>query len=370
MIVPDSHEKKLNIYSASDDSRLQGERAVAILQAVCKKWQALFPGTWIKLVDRYGVAFYETPGRPMPSIHYSLPLTFYEERFGTLYSQGPLSPTPATRELAMELSGAAAQLEKWGEIEGERRGEKVSRLLAEGLQDETYLLMQLCNLSDPPWTVTAVQIVQPLPFQQMHLLRQFLLAHLWRYDPSFPFLGWRPNGMWALLPETSGDVWATRLSALLREWSALYPAVPIAIYWDQCPAASVLVNRLHHINRLMDFAAHGQVSGLLNQRFDRHFLTYLANISPENLRRLVVDTLGPLLSPEHQDTLRTLYKYLEYHQSVAKVAGSLFVHKNTVIYRIHQAEQILNQNFKDTNSVAEIWIALQAMSLLDMAPSL
>lgn len=34
MIVPDSHEKKLNVYSAYDDSWLQGERAVAILQAV------------------------------------------------------------------------------------------------------------------------------------------------------------------------------------------------------------------------------------------------------------------------------------------------------------------------------------------------
>ena len=264
------------------------------------------------------------------------------------------------------ISGALTHLEKWGETEGERRGEKLSRLLAEGLQDDTYLLMRLCNLSDPPWTLTAVQIVQPLPFQQMHLLRPFLMAHLWRYQSTFPFLGWRPNGMWALLPEKAN--WAVELETLLRKWTALYSSIPMAIYWDRCGRAVDLAKKLHHIDHLMDFAAHAQLSGLLNQRFDRHFVSYLANINPDNLRHLISDTLGPLLSPEYKDTLITLYKYLEYGQSVSQAAQTLFIHKNTVIYRVHQAEQILNQNFKDTNSITEIWIALQALSLLGTSP--
>ncbi|HKT01783.1 MAG TPA: helix-turn-helix domain-containing protein, partial [Rugosimonospora sp.] len=77
--------------------------------------------------------------------------------------------------------------------------------------------------------------------------------------------------------------------------------------------------------------------------------------------------LAPLLDFDAQgggaalvDTLRA---YLEEDASVVRVARRLFVHRNTVRYRLEQIERLTGRSLASTQDRVQFWLALHAVSL-------
>jgi purine catabolism regulator len=84
------------------------------------------------------------------------------------------------------------------------------------------------------------------------------------------------------------------------------------------------------------------------------------------LRDLAEDLLRPLrdFDAEHAGALvRTLRAYLDADGSVARVAGQLIVHPNTVRYRLAQIERLTGQSLASTASRVQLWLALSAVRL-------
>lgn len=93
----------------------------------------------------------------------------------------------------------------------------------------------------------------------------------------------------------------------------------------------------------------------------------LHRIPSEDLRKLYQETLQSMAFPkkeENRDLLHTLYVYLESNCQISETAKKLYVHRNTVIYRIDKCEQILGKDLKDPDTTFQLRFALRLKPLI------
>lgn len=69
---------------------------------------------------------------------------------------------------------------------------------------------------------------------------------------------------------------------------------------------------------------------------------------------------------ESQTLLQTLSVYLETNFQISETAKKLFVHRNTVIYRLEKCEELLGRSLKDGETTLQIRVALRIKTLLDI----
>lgn len=91
--------------------------------------------------------------------------------------------------------------------------------------------------------------------------------------------------------------------------------------------------------------------------------------SLEEGKALVDRVLGPLLDYERgrePDLLNTLVAYLGCQRSWQKTADTLFVHRQTIIYRMRRVAELTGLDLAETSSVAQLWFALQVRAALEL----
>ncbi|WP_458109837.1 PucR family transcriptional regulator [Bacillus zhangzhouensis] len=76
--------------------------------------------------------------------------------------------------------------------------------------------------------------------------------------------------------------------------------------------------------------------------------------------------LHPLYEPSivDQSILHTLSVYLETHCHISETAKRLYVHRNTVIYRLEKCEELLRINLKDPDATLRLRLALRIQMYL------
>ncbi|MDN5853399.1 MAG: helix-turn-helix domain-containing protein, partial [Actinomycetia bacterium] len=79
------------------------------------------------------------------------------------------------------------------------------------------------------------------------------------------------------------------------------------------------------------------------------------------IRELGEATLAPLHDPPDSPLLTTLATYLEVGGSVNETAERLFVHRNTVRYRLGQIESLTGKSLSVTRDRVHLWLALHAI---------
>lgn len=100
----------------------------------------------------------------------------------------------------------------------------------------------------------------------------------------------------------------------------------------------------------------------------KDIMEVLRMVPIDDLKELYIDSLQQLADP-HQDEdhvlLHTLFVYLETHCQISETAKRLYVHRNTVIYRIEKCEKLLGQDLKDPDTTFRLRFALRLKPLLD-----
>ncbi len=296
--------------------------------------------------------------------------------YGYLYTSIPLKEVmdEITQSLySLRLALLLTELSEWAATEAQRRGEKVQKVLMEGVTAENAHLLSLCGLQPHPgYTVVAMELHEPEhKFQRMELLRSFMVANIWRYQGEFPFLAYRPNGILGIFAGVDPPVWTATSHAWMKAWEAYQSRIskkplPIRLYVTTARDEKHITAALRETELVMRYADQLGYEGILSHRVSPAVMQVLANLSDVDLIRLVHSTLGPLLEPEHQHLLETLKVYLTSGQNAAKASQSLFLHRNTLLYRIHQIEQLLGGSLRDLHELTAIWTALQALELLSM----
>lgn len=96
-----------------------------------------------------------------------------------------------------------------------------------------------------------------------------------------------------------------------------------------------------------------------------HFL--LDHLSPEQLGKFYSETIKPLVEYEkkyNSDLLSTLHLYYECGQSLSRTAKKLYIHRNTMLYRLDKIEKILDVDLRKTNESFRTQLALYIMHLI------
>ncbi|TDE44130.1 PucR family transcriptional regulator [Nonomuraea mesophila] len=87
--------------------------------------------------------------------------------------------------------------------------------------------------------------------------------------------------------------------------------------------------------------------------------------SPDTTAALAA-TLDPLLA--RPELLTTLREYLRHGMSARATARALYVHPNTVPYRLRTIEQLLGRSLSDVTGLTDVLIALHHLDM-DSAPA-
>ncbi|WP_226668497.1 PucR family transcriptional regulator [Metabacillus litoralis] len=93
----------------------------------------------------------------------------------------------------------------------------------------------------------------------------------------------------------------------------------------------------------------------------------LQMIPTENLTEFYNNTLKVLAYPKNKDSLsliHTMTVFLDNHCQIADTAKQLFVHRNTVVYRIEKCEEMLGISFKQSEDTLKIRISLLIRDIL------
>ena len=126
--------------------------------------------------------------------------------------------------------------------------------------------------------------------------------------------------------------------------------------WEEARLAALASAKLHALQPT-HFATLG---------FDR-LLILLYRDHPGQLAAFVEDTLGPLLRHDARSAtplLPTLRAFMEHGGRLRETAAEIYVHRNTLAYRLDRAAEILGADLKDPNARLTIAFALRALPLV------
>lgn len=101
----------------------------------------------------------------------------------------------------------------------------------------------------------------------------------------------------------------------------------------------------------------------------RDIMELLRFIPEEDLKNFYLFALqgfSKIFTEEEQSLLETLSVYLETHCQISETAKRLFVHRNTVVYRLEKCEELLGKSLKDSETTLQIRLALRIKSLLNL----
>ncbi|PYZ94742.1 PucR family transcriptional regulator [Salipaludibacillus keqinensis] len=93
----------------------------------------------------------------------------------------------------------------------------------------------------------------------------------------------------------------------------------------------------------------------------------LRTVAPQKLRDFYVSSLKSLAESDRkdeQDLIETLSVYIEKNCQIADTAKELFVHRNTVIYRIRKCEERLNVDLKKAEDIHKLRTALLIRAII------
>ncbi|OWA37305.1 PucR family transcriptional regulator [Saccharibacillus sp. O16] len=93
----------------------------------------------------------------------------------------------------------------------------------------------------------------------------------------------------------------------------------------------------------------------------------LRMIPYDHLRKFYADTMQGFTDEtlkDHHMLLQTLSVYLETHCQLAETAKRLYIHRNTVIYRLEKCEEIIGRSLKDPEETLRLRMAFRIKALL------
>lgn len=120
----------------------------------------------------------------------------------------------------------------------------------------------------------------------------------------------------------------------------------------------------HDAKRIISYQEPNQNTVYFAQNF--YFELFLRqHIQSNDASDYVQHYLAPLLEPKQRDLLETLAAYLENHLNLATTSRVLFIHRNTLLYRITKIEKILGYSLENPHGVLSLQLALHFLKELE-----
>ena len=83
----------------------------------------------------------------------------------------------------------------------------------------------------------------------------------------------------------------------------------------------------------------------------------------EELRQIASQVLKELMLPDYEELLKTLEEYVRAGFQAKAAAGNLYIHENTMHYRLKKIGDILQMDLKDYQDLFKINLALEILNV-------
>ena len=242
-----------------------------------------------------------------------------------------------------------------------------------------------------PLTVQATEVYLEHLFRELWLKEygtdEYLhVGHAWSGEtqpdePEIPFLLFHKQGVWVLIWGVRKEM-ATRNSemqdkGILHGFQKLREVMEQANHLSLSIGIGRRVASLHEISgsyrQAIAALRHASHSG--HRMFDppNHVVQYQAQNLPDllllipqtDLQDFCDRTMGPLLHTKNKERkmlLTTLRTYLEFNGNLTDTAKHLYLHRNSVAYRLQRCSDLLNCDLRDPETTLNLRIALLIMS--------
>jgi purine catabolism regulator len=140
---------------------------------------------------------------------------------------------------------------------------------------------------------------------------------------------------------------------------------------DAAIGLSAAVNEVQRVQaaaREARWALQGAMTGGTRVSRYGHDEASLWMLPLERSEALVEQVLGPLRDYDqaHQSELvRTLAVLLRNNRSPTATAAELFIHRQTLVYRLRRIEQLTSRSLSSTEDMVELWLALRAVEVVE-----
>ncbi|EEL56247.1 PucR family transcriptional regulator [Bacillus cereus] len=182
------------------------------------------------------------------------------------------------------------------------------------------------------------------------------------------------DDMYVLLVNCDG-IWRQtekeRMISLLKNIQVkIYTYFQKSISFGIANSSEQLLHISHSFKEATDAFYYGEMSGskeFIEIYQAKEISAILRMIPQEQLKKFYESTLHSLANENEKDhavLLHTLSVYLETHCAISETAKRLFLHRNTVIYRLEKCEEILGRNIKDPNETLQLRIAFRIKPLI------
>ena len=97
-------------------------------------------------------------------------------------------------------------------------------------------------------------------------------------------------------------------------------------------------------------------------------LGILMTSDPTVLQSFYLKTLGSITNYDNKngtDYIKTLQSYITHNKNTAKISKELFIHRNTVNYRLKKIEELFALDFNDLHTITNFQIAFHILSLFE-----
>ena len=343
----------------------RGKRLLEDLRAIVREWDDQVACHAV-ILDAWRVPLPGQKSRPGPGLRYQSLIERLGERLGVVVSDCDLEhilSQPNIDGLLLRLEMVLTELREWAEIEAERRGEKLRLVEDRGITPDVERLLTLCHLPMTDHLEIQAYEVATMPFQRMDILRRFVISRTWRYQGLFPWIAFTPNGVISIRAADSAGPTYDGPGTMLRHWRELNPDTAIRVYctalddWRQLPQA------LQEVYATMALAENRGIEGCINHRVEGQWAYLFGGLDRERIESVVHHILGPLMKPETKELLSTLQCFLEHDQSMARTAKALYVHPNTVLYRMRRVGNVLGMDLRRTENLTQVFLAMKLWEL-------
>ncbi|WP_407887964.1 PucR family transcriptional regulator [Levilactobacillus sp. N40-8-2] len=120
----------------------------------------------------------------------------------------------------------------------------------------------------------------------------------------------------------------------------------------------------------LDEVKQQETPDMLNYYHPRGLISLFEGANDEDIHYYCEKVLKDLAYPTDASTIdlrKTLQYYLDYNCEITKTANTLYLHRNTIKYRIKQCEKILGQSVKNPQTSLNLRLALELSKVGDIA---
>lgn len=224
------------------------------------------------------------------------------------------------------------------------------------LIDSSYYQVMICGI-DKTDEIENSEYVN----ERYQLTFEWLQNALVTLDPNISIFGFGDSNRFAILLQERHEYYQAYCRHLQKEYKKFFRESLSFGIGNEVSDFTQIHSSFVEAEETYDISHNRGDKEFLEVYRPRNFEELLQLISPDKVRPFVVNTLGDLAFPTNtkdKELKKTLQIYMDNQCDITKTSNEIFVHRNTVKYRINKCEEMLRVNVMDPVHSLNIRLAL------------